>query len=224
MKAHRDAGTGEFVTEEYAEANPGTTVTETIELDEIPDDLSSLNEARPPQPYRTLLEVWRAVLEPAAAGEMREEPISPQWAVKMVTTYPGVGFADVEAIHLGVFALAAELAELLNNEIDSDDECLKKASAAEDATENARHYKDMLAAWQIHILQEELTWRPSHKDAAVQLAVLSEVQQMFLGETGLVAHLEQIGFQFDDADKAELQQHLLDARNMVLGTLEGDDE
>jgi hypothetical protein len=195
--------------------------TETIEFD-IPDDIRDIEPPEPEQ-YRTLLEIWRAVLEPAVTGEMRQDPISPQWAVKMVTTYPGVGFADVDAIHHGVFDLAAELSEILTDEINSDDECLKKASAEEDASENARHYKYLLAAWQVHILQEELTWRPADRDAAVRLAVLSEVQQMFLGETGLVAHLEQIGFQFDDADKDELQQHLTNARNMILGK-GGDDE
>ena len=188
--------------------------TETIEVD-VPDDIS---EIAPPERehYRTLLEIWRAVLEPAMADEMRADPISPQWAVKMVTTYPGVGFADVEAIHHGVFDLAAELGEMLNDEIKSDDECLKKADAGEDAAENSRHYKDLLALWQIHLLEAELAWRPSHRDAAVTLAILSEVQQMFLGETGLVAHLEQIGFQFDDDDKAELQAHLVAARDLAL--------
>jgi len=215
-KANRDAGSGKFVSEAYAEENPGTTVTETIEFDDVPDDPSELVPDREDAPYRTLLEVWRAVLEPATTGEMRKDPISPQWATKMVTTYPGVGFADVEAIHHGVFDLAGELAELLDNEIATDDECLKKASAEEDGTENARHYKDVLALWQVHLVQEELTWRPTHKDAAVQLAILSEVQQMFLGEQGLVAHLDSIGFQFDDADKEELQQHLVNARNMIL--------
>lgn len=196
---------------------------ETIEFDDIPDDLSGLGEAQEKAPYRTLLEIWRAVIEPATTGEMRTDPIAPQWAVKMVTMYPGVGFADVEAIHHGVFELAAELAQILDDEIASDDECLKKASAQEDAEENARHYKDLLAKWQIHIMEEELAWRPSHRDAAVTLAILSEVQQMFLGETGLVAHLETIGFQFDDDDKAELEAHLVAARNMVLNR-GGDDE
>lgn len=197
---------------------------ETIELDEIPDDLSELGEAQPQAPYRTLLEIWRAVLEPAIVGEMRQDPLSPQWATKMVTTYPGVGFSDVEAIHHGVFDKAAELAQLLQDEIDSDDECLKKANAAEDEAENSGHYRNLLAAWQIYLVRQEMAWHPSNSTAAVELAILSEVQQMFLGETGLVAHLEQIGFQFDDDDKAELQAHLVDAREMVLSGLGGDDE
>ena len=90
---------------------------ETIELDEIPDDLSGLGEANQPEeaPYRTLLELWRAVLEPS--NEVRKDPVSPQWAVKMVTMYPGVGFGDVEGIHHGVFDMAAEMAAILNDEI-----------------------------------------------------------------------------------------------------------
>ena len=195
-------------------------INETVEPAEdfdVPDDLSGLGEAQPQAPYRTLLEVWRAVLEPARTGEMRTEPISPQWATKMVTTYPGIGFGQVEAIHHGVFDLAGTLAELLDDEIATDDEALKKVSAEEDAEENAGHYKYMLAAWQTTLLQEELNWRPSADDAAVQLAILSEVQQMFLGETGLVAHLDSIGFQFTEEDRDELGAHLVNTRNMVLG-------
>lgn len=197
--------------------NSSNETAEPVESFEVPDDLSDLGEAQPQAPYRTLLEVWRAVLEPARTGEMRSEPISPQWATKMVTTYPGIGFGDVEAIHHGVFDLAGMLAALLDDEVATDDEALKKASAAEDAEENAGHYRYMLAAWQTTLLQEELNWRPSADDAAVQLAVLSEVQQMFLGETGLVAHLDTIGFQFTEEDRDELGQHLIATRNMVLG-------
>lgn len=195
----------------------------TSETIEIPDDASELTPEVPePGPYRTLLELWRAILEPAVTGEMRKEPISPQWATKMVTTYPGIGFGDVEGIHHGVFNLAAELGEILDNEIASDDEALKKANAEEDATQNGQHYKDLLAGWQIHLMQEELTWNPSDPDAAVTLAILSEVQQMFLGQTGLVGHLDSIGFQFDEADQAQLQEHLLAARDMVLAGGDGE--
>ena len=192
---------------------------ESTETIEVPDDVSELTgEGHEPAKYRTLLEIWRAILEPAVSGEMRKDPISPQWATKMVTTYPGVSFADVDDIHHGVFDMSAELAAILDEEIASDDECLKKATAEEDAQENSGHYRALLAGWQIHLLQVELAWRPTSPKAAVELAILSEVQQMFLGQTGLVAHLDTIGFQFEEADQQDLQQKLLDARNEALGT------
>ena len=190
--------------------------TETIE---VPDDVSELTgEGHEPAKYRTLLEIWRAILEPAVSGEMRKDPISPQWATKMVTTYPGVSFADVDDIHHGVFDMSAELAAILDEEIASDDECLKKATAEEDAEENSGHYRALLAGWQIHLLKVELAWRPTSPKAAVELAILSEVQQMFLGQTGLVGHLDTIGFKFEESDQQDLQQKLLDARNEALGT------
>ena len=192
---------------------------ESTETIEVPDDVSELTgEGHEPAKYRTLLEIWRAILEPAVSGEMRKDPISPQWATKMVTTYPGVSFADVDDIHHGVFDMSAELAAILDEEIASDDECLKKATAEEDAQENGGHYRALLAGWQIHLLQVELAWRPTSPKAAVELAILSEVQQMFLGQTGLVAHLDTIGFQFEESDQQDLQQKLLDARNEALGT------
>lgn len=198
-----------------------TKPTEHIEFD-VPDDASELTP-EDPGPYRTLLEIWRAVLEPAAEGDMRKDPISPQWATKMVTTYPGIGYAEVEAIHHGVFDMAADLAKLLDEEIASDDECLKKAAAQEDREENAVHYRNMLAGWQIHLLTEELMWHPSDKNAAIKIAVLSEVQQMFLGQTGLVAHLDSIGFLFTDEDQAELAERLDGARRELLA-VGGEDE
>lgn len=187
---------------------------ETFEYD-IPDDTSELDE-REAGPYRSLLEIWRAVLEPARDGDMRGDPISPQWATKMVSTYPEIKFTDVLAIHHGVFDMAGALGDLLDEEIATDDECLKVPSAEEDASENAEHYRNILTGWQIYLLTEELAWSPNDEDAAVQLAVLSEVQQMFLGQTGLVAHLDSIGFQFTESDQVELAQRLAEAKSEYL--------
>ena len=72
---------------EHTEPTEPTEPTEHIEFD-VPDDASELLPEEP-GPYRTLLEIWRAVLEPAADGDMRKDPISPQWATKMVSTYRG---------------------------------------------------------------------------------------------------------------------------------------
>jgi len=195
-----------------------TTPDQPIESIEIPDDVSELTDGgHEALPYRSLLEIWRAVIEPAVSGEMRKDPISPQWATKMVTTYPGISFADVEGIHHGVFDLAAELGALLDEEIASDDECLNVTSAEEDVELNSGHYRNMLIAWQVHLMLRELSWKPSDSSAAVDLAVLSEVQQMFLGQTGLVAHLDTIGFQYTDEDQAQLADALMAKRAEALG-------
>lgn len=186
---------------------------ETTETFEVPDDLSELDSTQEPKPYRTLLEIWRAVLEPAR--EVSNDPISPQWATKMVSTYPEVRYADVERIHHGVFSVAAELAALLDEVIASDDESLKKLDEKEDAEQNAALYRRILIDWQVFFVEREARWTPSHPDAAVELAILSEVQQMFLGQTGLVAHLDSIGFQYTEADQQELTEALVAAKAAV---------
>jgi len=183
---------------------------------EIPDNIEELFPKRDEEaPYRTLLEAWRALL--SSAREIPDDPISPQWATKIVQTYPEVRFKDVEDIHVGVFHVTAELADILDEVIASDDECLKRTSAEEDAQENAHLYRRCLIDWQVFFVEREALWSPSQKNAAVQLAVLSEVQQMFFGPTGLIGHLDTIGFQYTEDDREELTKALIDAKNAVLG-------
>jgi hypothetical protein len=184
-----------------------TEPTETIELDDIPAEVPD----RPEPTFHTLLEVWRAVLGPAREA-LRSDPITPQWAVRMVNTYPQVTFRDTPAINTMFLVIVGELSQILDEEIASDDQCLKWGSAEEDRENNSQHYKDLLTDWQVHMLRRELEWDPRDEDAAVMLAAMSEVHNMFFGEKGLVAHLESIKFEFTEDDQEELGQALVAAR------------
>jgi hypothetical protein len=196
---------------------------ETIEYDDIPDTAEELSPPEGPT-YHTLLEIWRAVLEPATKGEMVKEQVSPQWATKMVSTYPGLSFADTQQIHLRIFTMAAELAGIVQEEIDADSDCLTYDNADDDRENNSEHYKNVLTGWQVYLLLKELDWSPVDDDAAIQLAAMSEVHNMFLGQNGLVAHLDQIKFEFTEADQAELGEALQEARNGARAQSEGEDE
>lgn len=182
---------------------------------EIPDDLSEMPEAAEPQPYRTLLELWKVLL--ASSRNMIDEPVSPQWATKIVQTYPEIRFKDAEDVHVGVFAMTAALADILDRIIAEDDECLNKLDAQEDAEQNAVNYRRVLTDWQVYFVEQEAAWRATDKAAAVKLAVLSEVQQMFFGQTGLVNHLDSIGFQYTEADQQALTETLVAAKAAVQG-------
>lgn len=187
-----------------------------IETVEAPDNIAELfPEQTEEKPYRTLLELWRALL--SSAREIPDEPISPQWATKIVQTYPEIRFKDVEDVHVGVFTMTAALADILDEVIASDEECLNRADAQEDAQENAALYRRCLIDWQVYFIEHEAQWSPSQKNAATQLAVLSEVQQMFFGQTGLVGHLDTIGFQYTEDDQEELTKALVSAKAAALG-------
>jgi len=190
------------------------TVTETIEP---PVDLPPEADGGEPPSYHTLLEVWRAVLEPARNGKMRTEKVSPQVATKLVSTYPQVRFADVPAINTMLFEIIDELGQILDDEISTDDQCLSWESAEDDAVNNSEHYKNLLTEWQRYMLLRELDWDSRDENAAVTLAALSEVHNMFFGDKGLTAHLESIKFQFTEADSEALRTALEETRDAHRG-------
>lgn len=160
--------------------------------------------------YHTILEAWREVLTPAAAE--RGKVVTPQWANRMLATYMGLEYRDMETFRDLYYDRINELLVILREEIASDPDCLNWATPEEDSVENSHHYKNLLLHWQLAILSWEMEWRCTDDDAAVSIAVLSEVHKMFLGAQGLTAWLENIKFEFTEADQETLSAALLEFR------------
>lgn len=203
-KIARDAKTGEFVTAEYAEANPDTTVFETIELsDKDRDDLAALSAEGPGVPqFHTILEVWREVLKPAAV-EGTKRP-TPQWCNRMITSYPGVTHADMYNLRDSYFSKIQELLDILLEEIKADSDALTYTSPEEDVEHNSGHYRDLLTTWQVHFLQWELDWDCLDPNAAAEIAAVAEVHKVFFGQVGLTQFLDNIRFEYTEEDQAAL--------------------
>lgn len=175
------------------------------------EDLQKLlSEGTEPE-FHPVLEVWREVLRPAA--ELAKEKVTPQWASKMVATYPKVEFADMELMQHLYFSKIGELAEVLDAEIATDKDCLTYRSAEEDAEENSDHYKNLLRDWQLTFMQWELDWETTSPTAPVELAAISEVHKMFFGQTGLTAYLDNIKFEFTEEDSTNLAESLMALRD-----------
>lgn len=210
---YRDADTGKIVSEEYALANPTTTVKETIELsDQDREDLAKLDaDLESPEPnFHTVLEVWREVLKPAR--EELGKKITPQWASRIVSSYQDVGFNDMGDMRDRYYGKILELLEILMAEIATDDECLNYTTPEEDAAENRTHYLNVLRDWQLRFLQWELDWEHSDPKAGVELAAVSEVHKAFFGQTGLTQFLENIRLEVTEADQNELAAALAELR------------
>jgi hypothetical protein len=176
------------------------------EFDTVQDILDEANSA----PYHTILEVWREVLKPARAERLKK--ITPQWANRIVTTYNGLSFADMLEFRERYFGKIGELEEILLAEIDTDDECLNVTSPEEDVEANSSHYMNVLINWQKAFLTWELAWECADPDASIELAAISEVHRMFFDPNGLTALLDQIKFEFTDADRDLLAAELNDLR------------
>jgi hypothetical protein len=170
----------------------------------VEDIIADANKAA----YHTILEVWREVLKPAK-GEMSKR-ITPQWATRIVNQYHGVSYADMPAFRELYFGKILHLAEILDDEIAQDDECLNLTTAEEDVEHNTSHYLNVLFSWQMQFMQWEIEWDSTSPTAGIEVAALAEVHKMFFDPQGLTALLDQINFQFTDTDRDTLGELLAD--------------
>lgn len=177
--------------------------------DVVVDDHAVGEVPAPPTPnYHTVLEAWRAVLRPALTLRTTEK-VSPQYATKMIQSYPELTYVLTEEVRVRYYEKLVVLMKILDDVIDSDDECLNQATAVEDVAENSEHYRQLILDWNLQFLKWELEWSCGDDDAAIEIAALAEAHKMFFGDRGLLPHLESIQFQYTEAD----QQALADALN-----------
>lgn len=172
-------------------------------------DLASLEENGIAAPalteevtYHPILMVWREILKPAA-GEAGKK-VTPQYASRIVASYQGVTFGDMNEMQARYYAKIIELSNMLDAEIASDDECLLYTSPEEDVEHNSQHYKNLLRDWQVRVMEWELAWDCADPYAGVELAAISEVHKAFFGPTGLTQFLDNIKLEYTEADQAEM--------------------
>lgn len=181
---------------------------ESIEFSENDiEDLHTLGITEGDEPsYHPILQVWSEVLKPAEA-ELTAK-VTPAWANRVVTSYTGVTFGDMEDYREALFTKLIALRDILLAEIGSDDECLTYATPEDDVQFNTGHYKNVLRDWQVAIMRWEMEWETTSPLAAVELAAISEVHKMLFGPTGVTAFLDNIKFEYTEADQADLTEAL----------------
>lgn len=177
---------------------------------EIPG-LEEIMEKAESAPYNPVLKIWQTLL--SAAQNVRNESITPQWAVKVTQDYPQLSFADMPFYRDMLYNKIDLFKEVLNIEIESDDECLKVISPEEDLERNGRLYLNVLILWQKLILTWELDWNCEDPDAAVELATIADVHKMFFADNGIVALLEEIKFEMTDDKRELLTEELEELKN-----------
>lgn len=156
--------------------------------------------------FHPLLMVWREVLRPAR--DEKDKPVQPGFASRIVNNYREITFGQMVEYRDRYFAKVIQLLDMLEDEIATDGDCLSYDSAEDDREFNGHHYKNLLLTWQMAIVQWEKDWDSSDEHAGVELAAISEVHRMFFDQTGLVSFLDNIKFQFDEADQAALAEAL----------------
>lgn len=196
-------------------------VEESIELPESAlterdqEELDRLLAEKPEIEYHSIFKVWQSLLESADTAGNRH--MTPKWAMAIIGQYVGITFSDLDDYVVQYFNLLDDMRLVLQRIIDEDEDTLKPKSADEDIEVNHSNYVDVLREWQLLLLTRELTWSPSSPTAAVEIAVLSEIQKLFFGQTGLVGHLEAIKLEYSDEDQESLAVALEARRDELMG-------
>jgi hypothetical protein len=156
--------------------------------------------------FHTVLEMWREVLR--SVDTLDVQRITPQWASRVVNMHAELRFRDMPRFRDKYIERVTELRTILEELIETDDECLLQTSAEEDVQHNSALYALVLTEWQKAILLWEMQWDCTSLDAAIDFATIAEVHKMFFGEQGLTGLLDQINFEFTDADREMLYGEL----------------
>jgi hypothetical protein len=180
---------------------PEATLTEQDEK-----DLATLLKDAGEVKYNPVLRIWSEILSPENLTHGSRVTIP--WSNAILSKYHSMTFALMPAFVDRFHQIMTDMADALRAEIASDPDCLKWHSVEEDVQENRAHYIQLLHHWQKTLLVWETIWDCTHPEAAAHVAALGEAGGFFFGETGLAAHLSQIGLEFDDADQADLAAEL----------------
>jgi hypothetical protein len=168
------------------------------------DIFTMMQEATAAAPTRTLLETWRELLssiEPSAAERM-----TPQTASRISAAWPQVKIQETPRYNELYHDYLTDLREILLAEIEGHPEALKRIE--KDGEENAEHYLNLLLLWQQQVAVWQHEWDAAGDEAHIELAAMADAQGFFLGATGIVNHLDSIGFEFNAEDSAALMVEL----------------
>lgn len=154
----------------------------------------------------SVLEAWRNVLGNIESS--MAERISPREANRVVGSWPKLSFQDVPAYNELYHRYLLELRDVLDEVIEGDEKAFTRVGK-EDAEENAGHYRELLFQWQAVVLRWEHEWDAGADDSHIRLAAIADATGFYLNQgTGLVNHLEAIGFQYTDEDRDDAAEKL----------------
>lgn len=168
------------------------------------DELAEFPEAEgreAPKTTRTLLEIWTDLLTHIEDSEQERIPLAT--AVRLVNKHAGLRMQEIPEYFRHYHDYLREIRWAVAEEVDAADP--KAFQAENDAEDNQPHYFNILVNWMKMGDSWERSWDVSDENAHIVGAAIIDAYEFALGERGLAAQLDAIGFSWDDELAVQLQ-------------------
>ena len=146
----------------------------------------------------TLLESWLSVL--SNAEDARDDRTSPSEAIAALSRHANLlTLQDVPWYFDRYYALLIGAHDIVLAQVEDNVEALN-VSKEDDAEINWKHYANIYMLWRQHLMTAEREWDINATYAVAHLAALQDAAGFLFGPTGLVQHLDVIGFSMTPED------------------------
>ena len=146
----------------------------------------------------TLLESWLSVLSNAEGA--RDERIAPSETIAALSRHANLlTLNDIPAYFDRYYELLIGAHNIVLAQVEDNIEALNVPNA-DDAEVNWKHYANIYMLWRQRLVTAEHEWDINAESAAAELAALQDTAGFLFGPTGLIQHLDAIGFSLDSAD------------------------
>ena len=158
----------------------------------------------------TLLESWLSVLSNAEGA--RDERITPSETIAALGRHANLlSLEEIPWYFDQYYQLLIGAYEIVRAQVEDNVEALN-VSKEDDAELNWKHYANIYMLWRQHLMTAEREWDINSEGAAAELAALQDAAGFLFGPTGLVQHLDVIGFSLTPEDM-ELMDDAAEAKD-----------
>ena len=158
----------------------------------------------------TLLESWLSVLSNAEGA--RSERTTPSETIAALGRHANLlTLEDIPGYFDRYYELLIGAYDIVRAQVEDNVEALN-VSKEDDAELNWKHYANIYMLWRQHLMTAEREWDINSEGAAAELAALQDAAGFLFGPTGLVQHLDVIGFSLTPEDM-ELMDDAAEAKD-----------
>ena len=146
----------------------------------------------------TLIESWLSVLSNAEGA--RSERTTPSETIAALGRHANLlTLKDIPGYFDRYYELLIGAYDIVLAQVEDNVEA-PNVSKEDDAELNWKHYANIYMLWRQHLMTAEREWDINSEGAAAELAALQDSAGFLFGPTGLVQHLDVIGFSLTPED------------------------